>query len=85
MKQKAPGKWGAAQDQGAEAPKKESFMTRLYVYLTSLAPTSLRREEGQTLTEYAIILAIVATGLIVALTALRDKLQTTYDTIVTQF
>jgi Flp pilus assembly pilin Flp len=56
-------------------------MLRLYAYLTSLAPTSLRREEGQTLTEYALILAIVSVGLIVALTALRDKIEGVFTTL----
>ena len=58
-------------------------MVRIYAYLTSLtlAQTSLRREEGQTLTEYALILAIVSVGLIVALTALRDKIEGVFTTI----
>jgi Flp pilus assembly pilin Flp len=48
-----------------------------------MTPTSLRREEGQTLTEYALILAIISVGLIVALTALRDKIEGVFTTITT--
>ena len=35
-------------------------MLRLYAYLASMAPTSLRREEGQTLVEYALIIVTIA-------------------------
>jgi Flp pilus assembly pilin Flp len=60
-------------------------MVRIYAYLTSIAltPTSLRREEGQTLTEYALILAIISVGLIVALTALRNKIEGVFTTLTT--
>ena len=39
-----------------------------------LALVSLRRDEGQTFTEYALILAVLATGVIASVGALRDAL-----------
>jgi pilus assembly protein Flp/PilA len=58
-------------------------MVRLYAYLTSLVPTSLRREEGQTLVEYALIIAVLSIGLIVALGVLRDKIDKVFNDIAT--
>ena len=55
-------------------------MTRLYAYLASIA-ASTRREEGQTLVEYALIIAVLSIGLIVALSFLRDKIDTVFSTI----
>ena len=59
-------------------------MLRLYAYLTSLVPTSLRREEGQTLVEYALIIAVLSIGLIVALTVLRDKIDGVFREIASK-
>ncbi|HEY8491024.1 MAG TPA: Flp family type IVb pilin [Dehalococcoidia bacterium] len=38
-------------------------------------------EEGQTLVEYALIIALVSIGLILALTALRDDIAAVFDEI----
>ena len=37
---------------------------------------SLRREEGQTFTEYAIIVAVITVGTLAAIGFLRDKITT---------
>ena len=50
-----------------------SFVGR--VILAAKSPvSSLRREEGQTFTEYAIIVAVVAVALVAALTPLTDAI-----------
>lgn len=41
----------------------------------------LRREEGQGLVEYALIIALVAVLLIVALIALKNQISTTFSNI----
>ena len=41
----------------------------------------LRREEGQGLVEYALIIALVAVLLIVALVALKDQISSTFSNI----
>ena len=48
-----------------------SLLARTTAALSSPA-ASLRREEGQTFTEYAIIVATIAVGAIVAVAFLRD-------------
>lgn len=48
---------------------------------TKLA-TGLTRQEGQGMVEYALIIVLVAIGVIVAITALRTQLQTVFNTIV---
>jgi Flp pilus assembly pilin Flp len=42
----------------------------------------IRRTEGQSLVEYALIIALVAVALIVGLGAMKDGISGTFDTIV---
>ncbi|TGE32427.1 Flp family type IVb pilin [Desulfosporosinus sp. Sb-LF] len=44
----------------------------------------LRDETGQAMTEYGLIIALVAIGVIVALTAMGGQLSTLFDTIKTK-
>jgi Flp pilus assembly pilin Flp len=44
--------------------------------------TSLRREEGQTMAEYAVILAVITVGIIAAVTALSGGIQTALNNVV---
>jgi len=41
-----------------------------------------KKEEGQSLVEYALIIALVAIALVVGLGALSDGISDTFDTIV---
>jgi len=41
-----------------------------------------KREEGQSLVEYALIIALVAIALVVGLGALSDGISDTFDTII---
>ena len=54
---------------------------RLALVLTGLSVPSLKREEGQTFVEYALILAFIAILMILALTFLRDKIASFYSHI----
>jgi len=40
-----------------------------------------KNEDGQTFVEYAVILAVISLGMILALTAFRGELQAVYQTI----
>jgi len=49
--------------------------------LTGLSAPTLRREEGQTFVEYAMILALIGIALIGALTFLHDQIAAVYSTV----
>ncbi len=57
-------------------------MLHLYLQIVNRL-SQLRREEGQTLTEYALILVLVAIAAIVAVTALGSQVSTVFDSIST--
>jgi Flp pilus assembly pilin Flp len=48
----------------------------LYARLTVALSSGLRREEGQTFTEYAIIVATIAVGVVAAVGTLRSAVIT---------
>jgi pilus assembly protein Flp/PilA len=54
-------------------------MLYLWLLAQSLMP---RREEGQGLVEYALIIALVAILIILALLALKNQVSSTFSTIV---
>jgi Flp pilus assembly pilin Flp len=60
-------------------------MTYLYGYLTQLVAASRRREEGQTMAEYGVILAVITVAIIAVLVLLssgiRDNLQAVVDAL----
>ncbi|MDV3426243.1 MAG: Flp family type IVb pilin [Bacillota bacterium] len=41
-------------------------------------------EEGQGMTEYALVLGVIAIGAVAVITIFRDKVKTLWDTIVTE-
>ena len=51
-----------------------AFGMRLALALTGDIPRSLKREEGQTFVEYALILALIAILVGVGLTYLKDRI-----------
>jgi pilus assembly protein Flp/PilA len=57
-------------------------VTQLALKVQAKLATALTRQEGQGMVEYALIIVLVAIGVIVAITALRTQLQTVFNTIV---
>ena len=57
-------------------------VTQLALNSRTKLATALSRQEGQGMVEYALIIVLVAIGVIVAITALRTQLQTVFNTIV---
>ena len=57
-------------------------VTQLALNIRTKMATALNRQEGQGMVEYALIIVLVAIGVIVAITALRTQLQTVFNTIV---
>lgn len=53
--------------------KMTNFMTEQYVKFTSRLASLLKREEGQTLVEYALLLVLIAIVVIAAVTLVGKK------------
>ena len=56
--------------------------TELKLYFETLMTSISRKEEGQTLVEYALIIALVAVLLVGALTALQGGISGAFSSIV---
>jgi pilus assembly protein Flp/PilA len=57
-------------------------LTEMVLKARAKLATALTRQEGQGMVEYALIIVLVAIGVIVAITALRTQLLTVFNTIV---
>jgi pilus assembly protein Flp/PilA len=53
----------------------------LYLYFRAMNWLNERREHGQTLVEYALIIVLIAVLLIVALTLLKNQISTAFERI----
>lgn len=49
-------------------------MLKLFAWAQSYAPTSLKREEGQTMAEYGVILAVITVAVLGALALLSGNI-----------
>jgi Flp pilus assembly pilin Flp len=58
-----------------------NFINRIFALLHATSGDPLRREEGQTLVEYALILTMVSIGSIAVLLALSGKINTIFNQI----
>lgn len=56
-------------------------MLNVYLRIRNYIEGLLRREEGQTLTEYALILVLIAIVVIVVLGLLGDRIQSVFSQI----
>ena len=61
----------------------ERLEDRLATLVMGLLQPSLKREEGQTLVEYALIIGVVAVGLVASLTALRTQIEGLFNVVST--
>lgn len=57
------------------------IFTRLALMLGGLSVSSLKREDGQTLVEYALILVTIAVAVTVAMLFLRDQIVSVFTKI----
>jgi pilus assembly protein Flp/PilA len=60
------------------------FIARTYLGLEGLTSVELEREDGQTLAEYALILALIAVVVIGAVIFLGGQVQNMFDQIGSQ-
>ena len=59
----------------------KAVMNRMLIALAAPTVPSLKREEGQTLVEYALIIVTISIGVTAAMVFLRGKIQTVFTTI----
>jgi Flp pilus assembly pilin Flp len=52
-----------------------------YLYLQNWIAEQLRREEGQDLAEYALLVALIAIAIVAALIFFRGELETAFSSI----
>ena len=56
-------------------------MLKLFVFMQAAADSLRRREEGQTMAEYGVVLAVITIGVLVALTALSGGISGALDRV----
>jgi Flp pilus assembly pilin Flp len=61
----------------------DNINVRILAALSAGWQSALRRDEGQTLVEYALILVVISLGVLAAMTVLRDKIRTVFNDIAT--
>ena len=59
----------------------DSIALRVAMAMSGLVRDSVRREEGQTLVEYALIIVTISIGVTVAMVFLRDQIRAVFSQI----
>jgi Flp pilus assembly pilin Flp len=72
---------GASITSGSARPRVRDDRRREVNDLTKFF-TALRREEGQTMAEYGVVLAVIAVGVVLALTALSGAIQGAINEVI---
>jgi Flp pilus assembly pilin Flp len=65
-------------------PTSWSMMTKTYAYLQTLAVTLRDRERGQTMAEYAVVLAVITVAIIVTLGLLAGGIKSTLNSVTSK-
>ena len=56
-------------------------MTRFYAFLQSLAATTRESERGQTMAEYAVVLAVITVAIVATLVLLAGGINNTLSSV----
>jgi Flp pilus assembly pilin Flp len=56
-------------------------MLKLYTYVQAAADSLRRREEGQTMAEYGVVLAVITLAVIGAITLLSDNVRNAIESV----
>jgi Flp pilus assembly pilin Flp len=59
-------------------------MTSFYAFFQSFLASTRKSEEGQTMAEYAVVLAVITVGIVVALTALAGGINGTLGNVTSK-
>jgi Flp pilus assembly pilin Flp len=61
--------------------EEEDMVLRAMVSMQSFVRSLVRKDEGQDLLEYALLVALIALGAVLAVTAAGDKVEQVFDAI----
>jgi Flp pilus assembly pilin Flp len=59
-------------------------MIKTYTYLETLVHTLRRRENGQTMAEYAVVLAVITVAIVATLILLAGGIKSTLSSVTTK-
>ena len=59
-------------------------MLKLFVMAQNAFASFREREEGQTMAEYGVVLAVITLGIIAALGFLRDEIKGAFDSVASK-
>jgi Flp pilus assembly pilin Flp len=68
----------------SRSPVDKLGMTSAYVYLHSVLAASRDREEGQTMAEYAVVLAVITVAIVATLILLAGGIKSTLSSVTTK-
>jgi Flp pilus assembly pilin Flp len=57
-------------------------MLKLFTFVQAAADSLRRREEGQTMAEYGVVLAVIALGVVLAMTALSGAITGAINSVI---
>ena len=57
-------------------------MLRYYVYMMNFLTRPLKRDDGATAVEYALMVSLIAAAIVIAVTALGGKLTSVFNGVV---
>jgi Flp pilus assembly pilin Flp len=64
-----------------EVREEVTQMLKLYTYVQAAADSLRRREEGQTMAEYGVVLAVITLAVIGAITLLSDNVRNAIESV----
>jgi Flp pilus assembly pilin Flp len=64
-----------------ETRREVNYMLKLFTFIQTSADSLRRREEGQTMAEYGVVLAVITLAVIGAITLLSDNVRSAIESV----
>jgi Flp pilus assembly pilin Flp len=64
-----------------ETRREVTYMLKLFTFIQTSADSLRRREEGQTMAEYGVVLAVITLAVIGAITLLSDNVRSAIESV----
>jgi Flp pilus assembly pilin Flp len=64
-----------------ETRREVTYMLKLFAFIQTSADSLRRREEGQTMAEYGVVLAVITLAVIGAITLLSDNVRSAIESV----